>query len=130
VVYGGGGIFPDVFIPLDTLGSSWYFTDLRYGSAFQNFAFDFVANKRNSWSNVAAFVKQFQVDENLVTTFVKYAEKNNLVKIDPKGLVISKSLIKQTLKAEIARQIWTEEGFYAVINSVDKEVIQALKYFK
>jgi carboxyl-terminal processing protease len=130
VVYGGGGIFPDVFIPLDTLGSSWYFTDLRYGSAFQNFAFDFVANKRNSWSNVAAFVKQFQVDENLVTTFVKYAEKNNLVKIDPKGLAISKSLIKQTLKAEIARQIWTEDGFYAVINSVDKEVIQALKYFK
>ena len=57
VVYGGGGIFPDVFIPMDTLGSSWYFTDLRYTPSFQNFAFDFVANKRNHWKSLNLFLK-------------------------------------------------------------------------
>lgn len=127
VVYGGGGIFPDVFIPLDTTGSSWYFTDLRYTNAFQHFAFDFVANKRNTWKSMNHFVTTFQINDVLVDKFVSYAENVHHVKKDVKGLQISKKLIQETLKAEIARQIWTEQGYYAVINAVDQEVIKALK---
>jgi carboxyl-terminal processing protease len=127
IVYGGGGIFPDVFIPLDTLGSSWYFTDLRYTPSFQNFAFDFVANKRNYWKSMNIFLKDFNVDDKLLRDFVNYAQKYHNVKVDEKGLSISKTLLKQTLKAEIARQLWTEDGFYSVINQYDKEVQRALK---
>jgi len=127
VVYGGGGIFPDVFIPLDTTGSSWYFSDLRYGNAFQHFAFDFVSNKRSEWKSLSDFVRSFQVNEELIEKFVNYAEKVHHVKKDVKGLQISKKLIQETLKAEIARQIWTEQGYYAVINTVDQEVLKAIK---
>lgn len=127
VVYGGGGIFPDVFIPMDTLGSSWYFTDLRYTAAFQNFAFDFVSNKRSKWGSLNDYLKGFEIDEKLLIDFTNYAQKYHFVKVDKKGLNESKTLIKQTLKAEIARQLWTEEGFYAVINQFDKEVQRALK---
>jgi hypothetical protein len=42
-------------------------------------------------------------------------------------LSISKTLLKQTLKAEIARQLWTEDGYYSVINQYDKEVQRALR---
>jgi carboxyl-terminal processing protease len=127
IVYGGGGIFPDIFISLDTLGSSWYFTDLRYTPSFQNFAFDFVANKRNHWKSMNIFLKDFNIDEKLLRDFVNYAQKYHNVKVDEKGLSISKTLLKQTLKAEIARQLWTEDGYYSVINQYDKEVQRALR---
>jgi carboxyl-terminal processing protease len=112
---------------LDTLGSSWYFSDLRFGNAFQHFAFDFVINKRNNWKSMNHFVSSFQVSNALVEEFVSYAEKVHHVKKDVKGLQISKKLIQETLKAEIARQIWTEQGYYAVINAVDQEVFKAIR---
>jgi carboxyl-terminal processing protease len=128
VVYGGGGILPDVFIPLDTTGSSWYFTALRYSPAFQNFAFDFVSDKRNQWKNPIEFKNKFNVSEQLLDQFLTYAEKVEKIKKSKSELALSKNLIKQTLKAEIARQIWTEQGYFTVTCDYDKEVQKALKY--
>jgi carboxyl-terminal processing protease len=127
IVYGGGGIFPDVFLPMDTLGSSWYFTELRYSTAFQSFAFDFVANKRTKWKNPEQFHKTFLVDDKLTQDFLKYATKNAHIPFDIAGLSKSKKFIQITLKAEIARQIWTEEGYYRVINELDKEMQTAIR---
>jgi len=130
IVYGGGGILPDVFIPIDTNGNSWYFADLRYSGAFQNFAFDFVADKRTKWKSAEEFNKQFNVSDQLLNSFVLYAEKNQKIYRNQKGLNLSKHLIEQTLKAEIARQIWTEQGYFIVANSYDKEVLAAWNWLK
>ena len=127
VVYGGGGIFPDVFLPMDTMGGSWYFTELRYSNAFQSFAFDFVSNKRSQWKNPSEFQKTFNVDEKLTQDFLKYASKYNHIPLDLAGFAKSKKFIRITLKAEIARQIWTEEGYYSVINELDKEMQAAIR---
>lgn len=127
IVYGGGGIFPDVFLPMDTMGGSWYFTELRYSNAFQSFAFDFVSNKRKQWKSPATFQKSFFVDEKLTQDFLKYATKYNHIPLDLVGLAKSKKLIQITLKAEIARQIWTEEGYYSVVNELDKEMQTAIR---
>ena len=129
IVYGGGGIFPDVFIPADTIGSSLYFADLRYSSSFQQFAFDFVQNKRTKWKSLNQFENSFQVDEALLIQFISYAQKYFHIQSNKAGLKQSKRLIALSLKAEIARQIWTEEGFYRIINQEDKEVKVALKKF-
>ncbi|MES2587840.1 MAG: S41 family peptidase [Bacteroidota bacterium] len=128
IVYGGGGILPDVFIPLDTNGSSWYFTELRYSPVFQNFAFDFLNHKRNNWKTLSDFRTNFKVDEALLQNFVKYADKNFKISLNSDGLKTSKDLIKQTIKAEIARQLWTEQGYYSIVSSYDKEILRALKY--
>ena len=61
VVYGGGGIMPDIFVPFDTSGSSWYLSELHYSSVFQTFAFDFVQNKRKKWKSPAHFGRSFDV---------------------------------------------------------------------
>lgn len=130
IVYGGGGILPDVFIPADTSGGSWYFTELRYSGAFQNFAFDFVSDKRSRWDSFEAFNRSFTVTPEILNAFVAYASKYNDVKKDAKGLEMSKRLIEQTIKAEIARQIWTEQGYTQVINSVDNEVKKAVEVLR
>lgn len=130
VVYGGGGIMPDVFIPLDTAGSSWYFTQLRYSPAFQNFAFDFVSDKRQKWKNRIDFKHSFQVNDALLNQFINYAEKNHQVPKSVVDLNTSRTLIKNTLRGEIARQLWTEHGYYFVTSDSDNEIQKALKILK
>lgn len=127
VVYGGGGILPDVFIPIDTIGSSWYYSALRYSPAFQNFAFDFVANKRFSWRSAAEFKNGFQLSDELMDQFLSYAAKNQKIARDKFISPATKKLIKTSLKAEIARQLWTELGYFTVINDADVEVQRAFK---
>ena len=127
-VFGGGGIMPDIFVPFDSSGTSNYFTALRYSQAFNGFAFDFVQNKRTQWRDPELFNRQFKVTDDVLKAFVAFAEDEMLIPIDTKGLAHSKKLISQTLKAEIARQIWMEEGFYQVFNSSDREFNKALLY--
>lgn len=126
IVYGGGGIMPDVFVPFDSTGNSWYFSDLRFSSAFQAFAFDYLTDKRSKWKSVTDFDKSFVVTEEILNQFVRFAEKELKVKKDSASLTISKKLIERTLKAEIARQIWLEDGYYRIVNQTDKEVQRAL----
>lgn len=130
IVYGGGGIMPDVFVPYDSSGTSWYFTDLRFSQAFSAFSFDFVQNKRSKWSSVTDFDKNFTVTNELISEFVRFSEKEIKIKEDKKGLAQSKTLIAKTLKAEIARQLWLEDGYFRIINKTDNEVQKALKYLK
>lgn len=130
IVYGGGGIMPDIFIPVDTSGSSWYFTNLRYSDAFQTFAFDFVADKRTRWSSPEHYDRNFAVSDALIEQFVLYAAKNQKIKRDELDFRTSKELIRQTLKAEIARQIWTEQGYFTVQIHFDKEVQKALRVLR
>ena len=48
-VYGGGGIYPDIFIPNDTLGASYYLTNLYYGGAFNHWVFKYLDYRRDNW---------------------------------------------------------------------------------
>lgn len=130
IVYGGGGIMPDVFVPLDTTGNSWYLTQLRYAMTFQSFAFDFAHGKYEKWKNPQEYAATFNVSDNLMQQFLNYAQKEFKIAIDQKGLRMSKSLIKLFLKAEIARQIWVEDGYYTVVSQDDKEVKAALQQLK
>jgi carboxyl-terminal processing protease len=129
-VYGGGGIMPDVFVPGDTSGTSFYFTELQWSGAPRAFAFDFMQQNRSKWSTSKDFVQQFQVSDELLKKFVSFAQKDFQVQKDPLGFATSKELIKRALKAEIASQNWTEEGYFRVVNPFDKELIKALSCFK
>lgn len=127
VVYGGGGIMPDVFVPFDSTGGSWYFTRLNVSSAFNAFAFDYVSDKRNKWKSASDFANSFNVSESMLQQFAQFAAKEYDIPKDADGMRRSKKRIKQAIKCEIARQLWLEEGVYIVLDDDDKEVLQALK---
>lgn len=129
-VYGGGGIVPDVFVPLDSSGFTSYFNQLRYSDAFISFAFDYVHDKRTKWSSPEEFAKNFKVTDALLRQFTEYSEEHNAVPVDLTSLKTSRSLISKVLKAEIANQLWMEPGYYRVINETDNEVKEALKVLK
>jgi carboxyl-terminal processing protease len=130
IVYGGGGIYPDVFVSLDSTGGTFYLTELQFSGAFTAFAFDFVKDKRTKWNSAEQFASSFTVDDALLKSFCRFSSNYYKVTFDENEFKKSKLLISKLIKAEIGRQIWTEEGFYRVINPLDNEFKEAIKRLK
>jgi carboxyl-terminal processing protease len=133
VVYGAGGIMPDVFIPLDTSNISDYFLDLRRKNVINLFVSDYVDDQRSllikSYPDFATYDKKFNVDENFMKGFFEAAEKAG-VKKDEKGYETAEKLIKNQLKALIAQKLWDINAFYEVINQYDNEVQKAVNVIR
>jgi carboxyl-terminal processing protease len=121
-VYGGGGIMPDVFIPLDTSSFTPFYNRLRFSGAFQGFAFQFVSDKRDKWSSLEEYLTTFRANRELVRQFVRFAYEEYAIPSTAREIAANQRTLELQLKAEIARQLWLEEGFYQVYNTVDKEI--------
>lgn len=130
VVYGGGGIMPDIFVPLDSSGFSYYVSELRFSNAFTTFAFDYVQNKRNKWKSSLDFTRSFNVNNSILNQFAAFGESEYKIQKRPASLEYSKDVISKFIKSSIAQQLFIEEGYYRVINETDNEVLEALKAFK
>ena len=127
-VYGGGGIMPDIFVPIDTSGSSLYLTTLAYSAAYRDFSFDYVDSHKKDlkYRNVEEFNSQFQINDELFNEFVDYAEKEHGVEKDAYGIRASKKIIIRQLKAEIATYLWGEEARIYVSAPEDNDIHQAI----
>ncbi|UKN00927.1 S41 family peptidase [Paracrocinitomix mangrovi] len=128
-VYGGGGIYPDDFIPNDTAGASYYLTSLYYKNAFNHFAIKYLDKERENLKDFDKFNSSFNVDNNMFNDFIKYASKLG-VEENPIDIVTSRSTIKNRIKAEIARHIWQDNGYYMIYVQNDMDVQEALKKFR
>jgi carboxyl-terminal processing protease len=121
-VYGGGGIMPDIFVPLDTSMSSKYYDDLRRNGIINDFTLNYVDEHRTElagkYIDVYEFKKTFTVDEEFMNKFIAYAEKKN-VKKDEKGFKTSEKLLRTQIKALIARDLWNTNAYYVIINELN-----------
>lgn len=130
IVYGGGGINPDIFVPYDTSGTSFYLTELQWSGAFNAFAFDYVKDKRDRWTSANEFANSFEVNETVLKEFCAFGNKYFKVAFVEEEYQRSKKLIAKFLKGEIARQLWTENGYYRIVNSFDNEFNAAITSLK
>jgi carboxyl-terminal processing protease len=130
VVYGGGGIMPDVFIPWDSAPISDYYLDLRRKNIVNTFVGDYVDKTRKSlkasYPDFSTFDKTFLVDDAFMADFFIYAEKEG-VKKDEKGYIASEKLLKSQIKGLIAQKLWDMNELYAIINQYDEEVLKAIE---
>jgi len=128
-VYGGGGIMPDLFIPIDTSGSSLYLSSLAYSAAYRDFCFDYVDKNRNKlkYKDAKAFNNQFSISENMFNEFVEYANTEHGVEQDLFGIKASKNRIKNQLKSEIATYMWDEEARFFISIPFDNDIQIAIK---
>lgn len=130
VVYGGGGIYPDVFVPNDTAGASYYLTSLYYAGVFNQWSFKYLDSHRGNWNSFQSFNKQFAVSENQFNELVNYAANYYGIEKDDDGIKRSKEVIKNRMKAEVARHQFGENGFYEIYLIDDKDVLEALHLLK
>ncbi len=133
VVYGGGGIMPDIFIPWDSTRYSDYYTDLIRKGAFNEFALKYVDDNRvqisSRFGDMDDFVKGFNMDENIFSEFTAFAETKD-VKMNEEGLAKSKQQIAHVLKGLIGRNLWTMDAYFKVMNEIDDGFLKAVEVFK
>ena len=119
---------PDFFVPADTIGRSDYF-DLIYqkGLVYQ-FAFLYSDQNRKTLEKLrgAAEIAGYLEQQNILDQFTRYAAEKG-IPADKAGLNVSGFIIKTQLKAYIARNILGEEGFYPIIQDIDKTLQKAIE---
>lgn len=125
-VYGGGGIMPDEFIPYDTADFTDYFSRLRFARVLADYSFNFVSDKREKWASVSEFDKSFKPTTSMIKQICRYADEEHGIELKAGDFAKNKDIISRYFKAEVARQIWSEQGFYFIWNQTDKEVQRVL----
>jgi carboxyl-terminal processing protease len=130
-VYGGGGIMPDVFVPMDTTGNSVYFDRIYRRGLIYTFAYTWADNHREVLSQLKS-AEEFDVyldEQNVLDEFVAYAHEKGISR-DADGLRQSGEIINSQVKAYIARNIIGEEGFYPIIRKMDNTLLKAIEISK
>ena len=129
IVYGGGGIMPDKFVPADTSGVSPYFIKVR--SYIYRFALKYTENNRELLKKFteSGEMEKFLDKQALLDHFVQYAAANGIKK-DPIGLKTSGDIIHTQIKAYIARNILDNKGFYPIWEEIDTTLKYAIDFLK
>ena len=129
-VYGGGGIMPDIFMPVDTTFATKLYTDLIRKGIFNRFTVDYVLKNRelisNEYNDFDNFYKSFEITDEMLSDFKKLAEEES-VEWNEEQFLRSEPMIKLQLKALIARNEWDMEKYYQVVMNEDKVVKKAVE---
>lgn len=130
VVYGGGGIMPDEFVPLDTMQYTKYHRELAAKSILLNQNLRYVDNHRKQlkaeYPSFADFEKRFEVPKRLVDGIIAEGKKQKVVPKDDAEMQKTLPYLKQQLKALIARDLWTMTEYFAIMNEQSDIVQRAI----
>lgn len=134
-VYGGGGIMPDFFVPLDTTENSKYFGELVQGGFINNFSFNYVNNSRAEikakYPTFEAYKANFPCDEVFMDAFFAFVQKEDSTLIfNEKEYKVSEYLIKLRLKSTIASDMWGTNEMFQVYNESNEILQRAVEILK
>ncbi len=132
-VYGGGGIIPDVFVPIDTTAFTKYYRDLIAKGLINRFALTYSDENskklKKAYKNESVFLQKFDITEKMMNDFVAFARKEG-VEPDNDQLGLSSNTIKTLIKAIIGRNLFTQNTYYKVaneLNPVYRETLSVLE---
>ncbi len=127
VVYGGGGIMPDVFVPIDTSKTNASLNKLFYSGAINSFAFEYADKHRNklkSYGSAKNYIQSFVINESILNEFYTYCNKQHL-QLDERQKKNTNTALKPYLKAFIGRDIFEKDAYYPILNENDKCILKA-----
>lgn len=130
VVYGGGGIMPDIFVPADTTDVTKYFLEVSGRNILYRYTIEY-ADRHREALNAVRTIDELQAlldsDRTLVDDFVRYAARHGVAP-RPADIARSRKLIEAQLRAYIGRNTSLEDnGFYANIYPVDNVIVRAIE---
>ena len=129
-VYGGGGIMPDFFVPIDTAQYTDYHRNLVAKGVIIKATTGYIEKHRkelqNKYKKFESFNDKFEIDDNFLAEVRALGEKEK-IKFDEEQYARSLPLIKTQLKALIARDLWDMNEYFQVMNTTNSSVQQALK---
>jgi len=130
IVYGGGGIMPDYFIPLDTADNTDYYRSLVRKGILNQFILSYLDKNRKSlerkYPDFQTYNTGFEVTKELSSSLVSYAEEEGL-DYNEEQFGLSEDKINLLLKAYIARDLWDSTEFYQIFNKSNKSLDKAIE---
>lgn len=129
VVYGGGGIMPDVYVPLVNDSTEYYFNKIVNLGILNQYAFDYCDRHRQHlarYQSLTEFDRSFRVTDAMFNELVAQAEKKG-IKGNEKEKQWARQEVNILLKAYIARDLFGEEGFYPLYRPMDDVLLKALE---
>ena len=125
-VYGGGGVTPDIFVPLDTTGVTTYYLNVANAGLLNRFAFEYCDLNREQLKDMEDPLKLLPDDETLIRSFANYARQNGIA---PRWYYIrlSQKLILSQIKALIARDTKGMQAYFEIVNVDDNAITAAVK---
>jgi carboxyl-terminal processing protease len=131
VVYGGGGIMPDIFVARDTAEYSNYLNQLYAKNLIREYALNYYHDHRKELEKMpfARFKASFEITDKMLQDLVKEATALK-IPYSQNEFNRSKALLKNNLKAYIARSAYGANGFYPVFHEKDDELKQALLHIQ
>jgi len=134
VVYGGGGIMPDHFVPLDTTRYTRFHRELAAKSVIitQNLRYIDKHRKqlKKQYRQFQQFKEQYQVPQEFVDAILNEGKKQNIVPRDEAELEKTLPFLRLQLKALVARDLWDMSEYFSIINEQSDMVKQALLVMK
>ncbi len=124
-VYGGGGIMPDVFVPLDTASYTKLIGELAHAQVFTAYTLDKLLPALIKQPTVELYIKNFTISDSRFDDFILYASKT-LKEMDSQEIRISRPYLKLYLKAFAARIKWGDNAYFEVMNHDDLAIKKAL----
>jgi len=132
-VFGGGGIMPDIFVPLDTTLYTDFYRSLMRKGLFNRFVMNYIDVNRNklkeTYTDFAKFKNEFNVTDVMVDSLISLATKNDVKKKDDE-ILKSKEDIKLMIKALIANNLWNYSEYFELINPSRPEYNEAIKVIR
>jgi len=134
VVYGGGGIMPDEFVPLDTTKYTRFHRELAAKSIILNANLKYVDQHRKQlrkqYKTFSDYSKQFAVPQELIENILRQAEKQNIKPKDDAEREQTLPYLRMQLKALIARDLWDMSEYYAIMNESNDAMQRALQLLR
>jgi carboxyl-terminal processing protease len=129
-VYGGGGIMPDYFVPLDTSMNSHYLNALYSQLAIYEYAFAYAQDNKEALEakGLDHFRSKFIVTDQMINNLVKIGQRNK-VKPDYADLKKNRKIFEIHVKAQIARRLWGNDGLFPIINETNEIFLQGIRLF-
>ncbi|MAC96521.1 MAG: peptidase S41 [Flavobacteriales bacterium] len=130
VVYGGGGIMPDIFIPIDTSFNSELNKSLIRRGVYNEFTLTHLDKNRKQYlkdyPTFPEFKKSFEIDDDFMGDFFEFADKEKNVEKSEEDYEKSKKLIQTQIKALLARNLYHTSAYFEIINELNDFYIEAI----
>lgn len=133
IVYGGGGIMPDYFVPLDTLKYTKYYRTLSLKNcileSYLSYQDTHRAELKKKYKDFDKFKRDYKVPEELIDSVFSAGKRMNVKPKDDKEIEDTKGQVSLLLKALTARDIWDTSEYYVIINEDNEAVQKAIELF-
>lgn len=129
-VYGGGGVMPDLFVPLDTSRYYAYYNNLLRKNVVYSGVLDIMDKNRDEFKqkyvDFKTYAAKFEVTDEMVEKILAAGDKEG-VKRDEKSIEFARPLMKRQVKALIARDLFTVSHYFEVMNADDEAIAKSLE---